>query len=194
MRDYSLRFVRPDDKEDAAAILAIYAPFVLDTPVTFECEAPSLDAFTRRIQNIALAYPYLVCERGGVIMAYAYASRHMERAAYGWDVQTSVYAAPDARGSGMARSLYGALFDLLTLCGYCNAYAIITLPNPRSVRFHEQAGFASAGIHHHTGYKAGAWHDVIWMEKTLASRAVPPAAPRAIAALDTQQCQEILER
>ena len=178
MREYSIRSVRPGNTEDAASVLAIYAPFVRDTPVTFEYEVPSLATFTQRIASIASVYPYLVCERDGLIAAYAYASRHMERAAYGWDVQTSVYAAPEAMGSGMARSLYNSLFDLLVACGYYNAYAIITLPNPRSIRFHERAGFVPAGVHHNTGYKAGVWHDVVWMEKTLAPHVVSPALPR----------------
>ena len=184
MHEYSIRSVCLGDAEDATGILAIYAPFVRDTPVTFEYEVPSLDMFTQRIKSIASSYPYLVCERKGVIVAYAYASRHMERAAYGWDVQTSVYAAPEVIGSGIARSVYAALFDLLIVCGYCNAYAIITLPNPRSVRFHERAGFVPAGVHHNTGYKAGVWHDVIWMEKILAPHSVSPVLPRSVSALE----------
>ncbi|SBW09701.1 GCN5-related N-acetyltransferase [uncultured delta proteobacterium] len=192
MKDRAIRFVRPGDARDAAGILAIYAPFVRDTPVTFEYTVPSIEEFTKRIEGIASVYPYLVCERDGEILAYAYASRHMERAAYAWDVQTSVYAAPDARGTGVARALYASLFRLLEELGYCNAYAVIAVPNPRSERFHASFGFVPAGVHHKSGYKGGAWHDVAWMEKTLAPHADTPVPPRPVTALDAAARERLL--
>ncbi|MCC8194438.1 MAG: N-acetyltransferase family protein [Deltaproteobacteria bacterium] len=194
MRESAIRFVRPGDRRDAAAILGIYAPFVRDTTVSFEYSVPTLEDFMSRIQGIASVYPYVVREREGEILAYAYASRHLERAAYGWDVQTSVYAAPEARGTGEAGSLYAALFDLLAGLGYVNAYAIITLPNPVSVRFHEKSGFVAAGVHHNSGYKAGAWHDVAWMEKRLISHAGRPEPPLPVGSLSTAFCREVFAR
>lgn len=188
MKDHAIRLVRPGDARDAAGILAIYAPFVRDTPVTFEYTAPSVEEFTERIHGIASVYPYLVCERDGEILAYAYASRHMERAAYAWDVQTSVYAAPEARGTGAARALYSGLFAMLAELGYCNAYAVITVPNPRSERFHASFGFVPAGVHHKSGYKGGVWHDVAWMEKNVGLHVENPLPPRPVGSLDTAAC------
>lgn len=192
MKEFAIRFVRPGDAGDAAGILAVYAPFVRDTPVTFEYTVPSAEEFMKRIHGIGSVYPYLVCERDGDILAYAYASRHMERAAYAWDVQTSVYAAPEARGTGAARALYAGLFGLLEELGYCNAYAVITVPNPRSERFHASFGFVPAGVHHKSGYKGGAWHDVAWMEKPLAPHADMPAPPRSIGSLSPAVCARLL--
>lgn len=193
MNDFRMRFVRTNgpDARDAADILAIYAPFVRGSAVTFEYDVPSVEEFTRRVEGLAAVYPYLVCETDGKIVAYAYASRYMERAAYAWGVQVSVYAAPEARGRGVARSLYAGLFAMLEKLGYCNAYALITLPNDHSVRFHQSFGFVPAGLHHKCGYKLGAWHDVAWMEKNFGTYADTPEQPRPVGSLTEDFCAEI---
>ncbi len=191
MHDFRIRFVR-QDQTDADAILAVYAPYVRDTVITFECEVPDREDFAGRIKGIAARYPYLVGEREGKLLAYAYASRHMERAAYAWDAQVSVYAAPEAQGTGLARALYACLFGFLAELGYCNAYAIITLPNPRSMRFHESFGFLPAGVHRKSGYKHGAWHDVAWLQKQLAEYPGEPLPPRPVNALDAAFCERVV--
>lgn len=167
-----VRYARP---EDAGAILNIYAPYVKDTAVTFEYDVPEAEAFAERIRNISNVYPYLVCEAEGGVVAYAYASKHMERAAYGWDVQTSIYAAPGVQGQGLGRRLYGVLLALLRVQGCRNAYAVITVPNAQSVEFHAALGFSMIGVFRRTGYKLGRWHDVAWMEQGLGSYDTPPA-------------------
>ena len=170
--------------EDAPDVLGIYAPYVRDTTISFEYAPPDLAAFGARMAGIMETHPYLVCEHGSQILAYAYASRHMERPAYAWDVQTSVYASPQSRGQGFGRALYVALFTLLRALGYYNAYAVITLPGQGSVEFHRSMGFTDAGVHHRSGYKFGAWHDVAWMEKPLLETGDPVAPPRRMNELD----------
>ena len=146
---------------DAAAMLAIYAPIVSDTIISFELEPPSLAEMERRIASAESQWPWLVCERAGELIGYAYASQHRVRAAYQWSADTSVYVRADARRGGIARALYASLFEILALQGYYNAYAGITLPNPASVGFHEAMGFTLVGVPQ-VGYKLGAWHDVGW--------------------------------
>ena len=98
MANYTIRRAK---MEDAQALLAIYAPYVTDTPVTFEYEVPSLGEFTGRIQSVSADYPYLVCERDGTAIGYAYAHRYKERAAYQWDAELSVYLSGESRGQGL---------------------------------------------------------------------------------------------
>ena len=137
--------LRPACLEDAAAILEIYAPYVRDTVISFEYEPPTLAAFTTRMARIMANYPYLVAERAGRIEGYAYASRHMERQAYDWDVETSVYLDSQIRGQGIGRALYTALFGMLRELGYYNAYAIVALPGQGSLAFHQRMGFYGGG-------------------------------------------------
>ena len=109
MEGYGIRLAR---LEDARALLSIYAPYVTGTSVTFEYEAPSLEEFTGRVKSILADYPYLVCERGGEIVGYAYAHRYKERAAYQWDAELSVYLNEMHHGRGVGRALYGALIEM----------------------------------------------------------------------------------
>ena len=46
MGERTFRVARP---EDAEALLAIYAPYVEETAITFEYEVPSVEAFRARI-------------------------------------------------------------------------------------------------------------------------------------------------
>lgn len=75
----------------------MYAPFV-STPVTFEEEVPSREAYRKRIESICEKYPCLVAEEGGRIVGFAYAHELRERIAFQWNAELSVYLAPAAQG------------------------------------------------------------------------------------------------
>lgn len=170
---------------DAEAILAIYAPYITGSTITFEYEVPSIVAFTERIQTIQQQLPYLVAEVDGRVLGYAYASKHRDRTAYQWSVESSVYVHPDGHRQGIARSLYIALFDRLRRQGYYNVYAGITLPNLKSEAFHQSMGFLPVGIYEHIGYKMGAWHSVAWFQLTLQPYRLDPPAPVSITQLES---------
>lgn len=170
----TIRFATPTD---AAALVAIYAPYILNTTISFEYEVPSVDEFAGRIQTIQQQFPYLVAESQGQIVGYAYAARHRDRTAYQWSTDTSVYVHPDEHRRGIARDLYTRLFNLLRQQGYYNAYAGITLPNLPSEQFHQTMGFVSVGVYPSVGYKMGAWHDVAWFRLSLQPHWPNPAPP-----------------
>jgi phosphinothricin acetyltransferase len=172
--------VRLAQAGDAAAVAAIYAPSVTGAATSFELTPPGADEIAERIAKISLYAPWLVLVRDGDIAGFAYASRHRERAAYQWSVDTSVYVRADQRRSGVGRSLYRALLALLELQGFYAAHAGITLPNPGSVALHEAMGFGRIGVEPSVGYKLGAWHDVAWWQLALRARAGEPAPPRSI--------------
>src|SRR5688572_24224993 len=137
-----MSFIRPVQMADAARILEIYAPFISAGPVTFETSRPSLAEFEQRVQKISAKYPYLVWDENGLVLGYAYASLHRERAAYRWAVETSIYLAPEARGKGIGSRLYNALLDEVKACGFTIAYGIIAMPNDASVALHSKCGFS----------------------------------------------------
>ena len=93
--------IRRAKAEDGAALCAIYAPYITDTTITFEYEVPTDAAFSDRIRETAAQFPYLVCERDGEIIGYAYAHRIRERAAYDWDAELSVYLKQGTHGRGI---------------------------------------------------------------------------------------------
>jgi phosphinothricin acetyltransferase len=167
----------------AAAVLAIYAPFVRTTAVTFEYEVPSVAEMAERIRTVTVRWPWLVLDRAGVVAGYAYASTWRSRAAYQWAVETTVYVREDARRQGVGRVLYRALLACLRLQGHRLALGGITLPNDASVLLHEAFGFRQVAVHRACGHKLGAWHDVGMWELELAPRTdVSPPAPLDVAA------------
>lgn len=168
-------------RDVAAAIAEIYRPIVLSTPISFEVEPPDEQEIGRRIEYTLKAYPWVVCEDEGRVAGYAYASRYRERAAYQWSVDSSAYVHSDFRRCGIGRALYTALFRILTLQGFFNVYASITLPNPGSVGLHESMGFRQIGVYRSVGYKLGAWHDVGHWHLPLQTPTTTPRAPLNLA-------------
>lgn len=169
--------IRLVDVTDAAAIRAIYAPFITDNSTSFEAVVPDLAEMERRVQAGGDLYPWLVFERDGTVVGYAYASQHRARKAYQWSTEVSVYIHPSAHRSGVGRALYTALFDLLRKQQYVNAFAGVTLPNTSSVGLHESMGFVPVGVFKQIGFKFGQWHDVGWWHLRLREDPHPQSDP-----------------
>jgi len=164
---------------DADAVTAIYAPIVAGTSISFELAPPGIDEMRSRIALTLQALPWLVSEDAqGRVDGYAYAGRHRDRPAYQWSVDVTAYVREDARGRGVGRQLYRALLPVLSGLGYCQAFAGIALPNAASVALHESLGFQPIGVYRQVGFKLGAWRDVGWWQKALATTD-DPAPPRA---------------
>lgn len=170
----ALRFATP---ADGPAIAGIYAPHVADEATSFELVPPDGAEMARRVTELLLRYPYLIAEDDQQVVGYCYGSPHRQRPGYRWSVEVSVYVDPARHRGRVGRALYTALFEILTHQGFVNAFAGITLPNPASVAFHEAMGFKTVGIFREVGYKLGAWHDVAWYARRLASPSADPAEP-----------------
>ena len=166
----NIRFATPSD---AATLLAIYAPYVENTAITFEYEVPTIEDFTNRIAKTLEKYPYLVAEEDGVVVGYAYASTYYARAAYDWAVELSVYVSQDARGKGVGSKLYDKLEDLLDQMGYMHFLACISLPNEASLALHRKRGYQQVAHFPKIGYKFEHWHDIVWLQKSLDKQAGP---------------------
>lgn len=170
--------IRDARRSDVPAMLAIYAPFVEHTAVSFEYDVPTEAEFARRLEEHQAAFPWLVCEENGRVMGYAYAGRAFERAAYGWNAEISCYLAPEFRGRGVGRRLYARIEEILTRLGYYKLFAVVTSANAPSVAFHRALGFRDAACFRNVGYKQGGWYDVLWLEKTLCDRPEPQCLPQ----------------
>jgi L-amino acid N-acyltransferase YncA len=121
----------------------------------------------RRIADYSASHAFLVAERDGQVVGYAYGGPHRARAAYRRSVEVSAYVAGDARRAGVGRALYATLLAILTQRGFHAAFAGIALPNPGSIALHQAVGFAPIGVFHQVGFKFGQWHDVGWWERIL---------------------------
>lgn len=178
--------------DDAPAIAAIYAPYVRDTIVSFETEAPDADEIAARIARLGAQYPWLAAWSDGRVVGYAYACENRSRLAYRWSVDAAVYLDPSAQRKGIGSALYRRLFALLRAQGYVNAFGGISLPNAASVALHEAMGFRLIGVYRSVGYKLGAWRDVGWWQLALCEPPRSPAEPIAIGELDDVVVEAIL--
>ena len=174
--------IRAATSDDAAAIAAIYAPYVEATIVSFEEIAPDAAAIAARIAAGGALYPWLVAEQEGAIVGYASASAFRTRTAYRFAVETSVYLRQGAERRGIGSALYRPLLAALEAQGFTQAIAAISLPNAASVALHEHFGFTPAGTYRQVGWKLGRWIDVGLWQRPLAVPASPPEEPRPFSA------------
>ena len=166
--------IRIATEADAGRLLEIYAPYVMETAITFEYEVPSREEFAARIRKVLERYPYLVAERDGVIVGYAYASPFHSRAAYSWGVETSIYVDKSCKRAGVGGKLHEALETILRKQGILNMNACIAYPEEEdeyltgdSVRFHDHLGYRMIGGFKKCGYKFKRWYNMVWMEKHI---------------------------
>ena len=178
--------IRVATKEDAEALLAIYAPYVEKTAITFEYEVPSIEEFRCRIQETLKKYPYLVAEKNGKIVGYAYAGAFHARPAYDWAVETSIYVSELQKGEGIGKALYKALEEQLSRQHILNLNACIAYPEvedeyltKNSAEFHAHLGYRMVGGFTKCGYKFHRWYGMVWMEKLIGEHLEnqPPVIP-----------------
>ena len=154
---------------DAAGLLAIYAPYVEHTAITFEYEVPSLEEFAKQ---------------DGKVLGYAYAGQFHAREAYAWAVETSIYVDESCKHMGIGGKLHAALEKALKEQGFLNMNACIAyapkedeyLTN-NSVEFHAHLGYRMVGQFYQCGYKFGRWYDMVWMEKLIGEHGANPKRP-----------------
>jgi len=170
--------VRPATSGDAAAIAAIYAHYVRTGVVTFEIEPPDNAEMATRIGHILPHHPFIVAERDGAVVGYAYASKLYERAAYRWTAEATVYVASGQHRQGIGRDLYRALIAALAEQGFQAVVGKITLPNPASISLHESFGFVRCGVFARVGFKHGTWHDVGLYQLDIGTHPSMPAETR----------------
>lgn len=169
--DITIRIASPSD---APELLAIYAPYITKTAISFEYDVPSVEEFTDRIRTTLEKYPYLAAESDGHIVGYCYVSILHGRQAYDWSVETSIYVDQNCKRMGIGKKLHDALEQALSAMGILNLYACIAFPigedpylTEDSVHFHEHLGYTHTAHFHKCGYKFKRWYDIVWMEKTI---------------------------
>jgi L-amino acid N-acyltransferase YncA len=169
--------IRDATESDAAACAAIYHPYVMDTVITFESEPPTSAQMAGRIAASARTHSWLVLEDLGRVVGFAYGREYKQRVAYRWACEVSVYLETGRRRTGGGRALYEALFARLARRGYRMALAGVVVPNDASEGLHKAMGFEPIGTYRRIGWKHGAWHDVAWSQRVLATGEDPPDEP-----------------
>lgn len=166
--------IRSATVDDAKDLLEIYRFYVEKTAITYEISVPSLEEFSGRISGTLKKFPYIVVEREGELIAYAYASSFKSREAYRFSVETSVYVKKDFRRRGVGRILLDELESRLSSMGILNVYACIAEPDVEdeyltfgSINFHKKMGYRLVGEFKKCAKKFDRWYNMVWMEKFI---------------------------
>lgn len=159
-----IRLVRPTD---ADALCQIYNHYIHETVISFEEEAVTVAEMQQRIRLITASHPWLVFEREGQILGYAYAGYWEERSAYRLSAKAAIYLHKEAIGQGIGKQLYAKLIDLLRQQGRKTVLGGIALPNPASVALHESLGFKKVAHYEQLGFKQERWIDVGYWQLKL---------------------------
>lgn len=185
--------VRAATVEDAERLLAVYAPYIAHTAITFEYSAPSPAEFRARIAHTLEKYPYLAAEQDGEILGYAYAGTFIGRSACDWAAEASIYLRRDCRRAGLGRRLYTALEAVCRAQNIVNLNASVACADEEdeyltrgSLLFHERMGFRQVGEFRKCGYKFGRWYNLAWMEKWIGPHEAVPPAPIPFPALSRE--------
>jgi acyl-coenzyme A synthetase/AMP-(fatty) acid ligase/L-amino acid N-acyltransferase YncA/acyl carrier protein len=166
--------VRPVQEGDLPAICAMVNHYIERTPFNFRNELQTPEEWLTDWSSTRSSYPWLTASVDGVMTGMAYAGRWKDRSAYAWCSEVTIYVAPDMQHSGIGRALYDQLLAMLDRQGYCTQIAVITLPNPASVAFHEALGFRHTGTLDGVGHKLGRWLDVGFWQRGKPQRDRPP--------------------
>jgi phosphinothricin acetyltransferase len=187
--------IRAAHAEDAAAVAAVYAPYVTGTAISFETEAPDAAVMRERIVQTIETHPWLIAEIDGCVAGFAYATRHSLRPGYRWTVDMTVYVDRDQRGKRIGKALHGALLATCRHQGFRSAFAEIVLPHPASIRLHEEMGFRQIGVHRDIGFKLGSWRDIAYWRLGLSEGSAAPGEPLPFSTFkDLPAFEELIRR
>ena len=172
--------IRAASADDLDRITEIYADAVTHGTASYELEPPGRAEMGNRFDSLAAGgFPYLVAEKDGVVLGYAYASAFRTRPAYRYLAEDSVYVSPDARGMGVGSTLLDALLSATASLGIRQMIAVIGGGSAASIAVHEKAGFKHVGRLPASGFKFGKWLDTVLMQIELGEGAetVPSEEP-----------------
>jgi phosphinothricin acetyltransferase len=154
--------------EDAAAVHAIYAHHVLHGTASYDLDPPSLEHIADKMRWIlGEGWPFLVADRDGEVMGYAYATQFRDRAAYRFTCENSIYVHPERMGQGIGKALLNALVERAREFGFRTMVAVIGGAEPASIVLHASCGFREVGRLQAVGWKKERWLDSVYMQRDL---------------------------
>lgn len=168
-RPFRLRDATP---EDVPAIQAIYAHHVLHGRASFEEVPPTVDDMRVRFAEVLRkGLPYLVAERDGEVLGYAYASSYRARSAYRFAIEDSIYIDHRRVGEGLGQALLSALIERCETGPWRQMVAVVACTasgeGAGSLAVHERLGFRTIGRLEAVGFKHGQWIDTVLMQRPL---------------------------
>jgi L-amino acid N-acyltransferase YncA len=162
MDDLAIRNAKSADAEEVAAI---YGHHVFHGTASYDLVPPPLEDIRAKIERVTGAgWPFLIAERDGVVVGYAYATQFRDRDAYRFTAENSIYVHPDWMGQGVGSALLDALIERSVAFGFRTIIAVIGGAEPGSIALHAKRGFREVGRLSAVGWKHERWLDSVYMQ------------------------------
>lgn len=181
--------IRMIAEEDIPVILKWYNWYIENDTATFETQPLTLPEFTGRVRAVTSRYPWIILEKEGKPVGYAYLGSFIERAAYHWTCALAIYLDPQERGKGYGSELMAAVIDIAENAGFAVMVSNITAGNTASKKLHEKYGFEEKGTFEDVGYKFGRWLSITYYTKKLRRTGGAPEPLRKPSYLRTDEKQ-----
>ena len=159
--------IREVKLSDAKAIVDIYNYYILNTNITFEEKQLTVDDMEERIIEKTAKHPWIVYERDGQVIGYAYLSGWHSRSAYRYSNEASIYLDRNEKGHGIGKELFSKLLEISKGYGVHTIVSGITIPNKESISLHEKFGFKKIAEFEEIGFKNNKWLNVGYWQKLL---------------------------
>ncbi len=159
--------IRKVQLNDVKRIKEIYNHYIANTILTFETDVLSDEQILARIQKYTPQYPWYVAEVDNKVIGYAYASEFIERTAYKFTSEITIFIDKNFTKGGAGKALLSQLIKDMQAMEFTALVSIIALPNAASIKLHKAFGFESVGHLKKAGYKLGKWVDVEMWELLL---------------------------
>ncbi len=159
--------IREVKLSDAKAIVDIYNYYILNTNITFEEKQLTVDDMEERIIEKTAKHPWIVYERNGQVIGYAYLSGWHSRSAYRYSNEASIYLDRNEKGHGIGKELFSKLLEISKGYGVHTIVSGITIPNKESISLHEKFGFKKIAEFEEIGFKNNKWLNVGYWQKIL---------------------------
>lgn len=160
--------IRPATLADLPAINAIYNFYVDTSAATFDLAHTTPDWRANwYAERTGRGLPVIVADAAGELAGWVCLSPWSPKAAYARTVDESIYIADSFRRQGVGRALVSAVLAEARRLDFHVVMAGVTACQDASLGLHRSLGFVEAGRYAHMGYKLGAWHDVVWLQRHL---------------------------
>lgn len=161
--------IRPAVESDLPLLTEIYNYYIVNTNIAFDTQPMTIHDYKPWFEKYSTTGPYrlLVAEIDGEVIGSAGSRQYRDHPAFVETVEFGIYLTEKARGKGVGKKLYSALFEAIKDEKVHLVVAGVALPNPGSVALHKAMGFSEVGVFDEYAQKHGKYISSIWFQKRV---------------------------
>lgn len=159
--------IRPAEARDAAALAALWAPWIRDTSITFNAQVKTAEDVAEMIATRQAAGHGFFLEEEGALLGFATYGQFRAGLGYARSMEHTIVLSPQARGRGVGRRLMAEVEAHAKAGGAHQMIAGCSGENPEAIAFHEGLGYREVGRVPEAGFKFGRYMDLVLLAKRL---------------------------